>query len=414
MKHLIFATVLLSAPALYAQGGAQPAPAKPAAPAAAPAAAAPTPAEAANQIAFKFYGAGASQPGNVFFSPYSMYTAFSMAYEGAKGQTASEIASVFGYPAKPEDLRADAKRLSRRLAAAAKGAEFTQANSFWVQRGYNFLPAYINTLKSAYAGEARNADFRMHTEAARTEINKWTAGKTKQKIQELFPADSLTALTRLVLVNAVYFKGMWAAPFKKDMTFEADFTKTGGEKVKAQMMTAPGTRDAEYAENDDYQALRLPYKGGGLSMLLLLPREGKTTADLEKGLDAAKLAEIRKGLAQEKVRVFLPKFSFSSGFKLNDALAGLGMPTAFTDKADFSGMDGSKGLYIQNAFHKAFVEVSEEGTEAAAATGVAMGLKSMPMDMLVFRANRPFLFFIEDPKNGLLLFMGRVDDPTKK
>ena len=408
MKHLIFATALLSAPALHAQGGGAPDAAKPAAPAA-PA----TPAAAANRIAFTFYGAEAAKPGNVFFSPYSMYTAFSMAYEGARGQTASEIASVFGYPAKPAELRAAARSLKRSVAAAAKGAEFTQANSFWVQKGYNFLPDYVKTLKTSYSGESRTADFRMHTEAARAEINKWTAVKTNQRIKELFPADSLTALTRLVLVNAVYFKGLWQTPFKKDMTFEADFTKTGGEKVKAQMMSAPGTRDAEYAETDEYQAVRLPYKGGGLSMLALLPREGKTTADLEKGLDAAKLDGIRKSLAKEKVRVFLPKFSFSSGFKLNDDLAGLGMPTAFTDKADFSGMDGSKGLYIQNAFHKAFVEVSEEGTEAAAATGVAMGLKSMPMDMLVFRADRPFLFFIEDHKSGLLLFMGRLEDPAK-
>ncbi len=407
MKHLIFAAALLSAPELYAQAGGPDAP-KPAAPAPA---AAPTPAETANRIAFKFYGAEAAKPGNVFFSPYSMYTAFSMAYEGAKGRTAEEIASVFGYPAAPEALRADAAKLRRGLAAAAKGSEFTQANAFWVQRGYNFLPGYIKTLRTAYGGEVRNADFRMRTEAARAEINKWTAARTQQKIRELFPADSLTALTRLVLVNAVYFKGLWAAPFKKDMTFEADFTKTGGEKVKAKMMTAPGTREAEYAETGDYQALRLPYKGGGLAMLLLLPREGKTTADLEKGLDAARLAQIRGGLAREKVRVFLPKFSFSSGFKLNDALAGLGMPTAFTDKADFSGMDGSKGLYIQSAVHKAFVEVSEEGTEAAAATGVGMGLKSMPMDLLVFRANRPFLFFIEEPKSGLLLFMGRLENP---
>jgi len=343
-----------------------------------------------------------------------MYTAFAMTYEGAKGDTASEIASVFGYPAKTEDLRAAAALQKKNLAAAAKDAEFTQANSFWMQKGYNFLPAYLRVLRRFYSGDGMNADFRGRTEVARKDINSWTAGKTKGRIKELFPADSLDALTRLVLVNAVYFKGAWQTPFKKDMTFETDFTKTGGEKVKVNMMSAPGTRDAEYAENDDFQAVRLAYKGGGLSMLVLLPREGRSPADLEKGLDAARLDEIRKSLGKEKVRVFLPKFSFSSGFKLNAALAGLGMPTAFTEKADFSGMDGTKSLYIQNAFHKAFVEVSEEGTEAAAATGVAMGLKSMPMGIMTFRANRPFLFFIEDPKSGLLLFMGRMEDPSKK
>lgn len=397
MKRIIFTAALLaSAGQLQAAGEA------------------PAPAAAANTIAFKFYSAEAAKPGNIFFSPYSMYTAFSMAYEGAKGNTAGEIASVFSYPAKPEELRSAAAGLKKSLAAAAAGAEFTQANSFWAQKGYKFLPAYLKTLKTVYGAEARNADFLGATEKARGEINAWTAGKTKGKIKELFPADSLTALTRLVLVNAVYFKGQWKAPFKKDMTFEADFTRAGGDKVKASMMAAPGTRDADYAENEEFQALRLPYKGGGLSMLVLLPKPEKTVADLEKGLDAAKLDGIRKSLAAEKVKVFLPKFSFSAGFKLNDALAGLGMPTAFTDKADFSGMNGRKDLYIQNAFHKAFVEVSEEGTEAAAATGVAMGLKSMPMDLLVFRADRPFLFFIEDTKSGLLLFMGRMEDPSKK
>jgi serpin B len=392
MKYILCAAALFSAGSLSAAGAAAD----------------------ANQIAFKFYGAEAAKPGNVFFSPYSMYTAFAMTYEGAKGQTATELASVFGYPADTAALRASAAGLKKSLAAASKGAEFTQANSFWMQKGYNFLPGYLQALKKFYAGEGKSADFRGRTEVARKDINAWTAARTGNKIKELFPADSLDALTRLVLVNAVYFKGAWQQPFKKDMTFEADFTKTGGEKVKAQMMSAPGTRDAGYTENDDFQAVRLPYKGGGLSMLVLLPREGKSPADLEKGLDGARLDEIRKSLNTEKVRVFLPKFSFSSGFKLNSALAGLGMPTAFTEQADFSGMNGQKSLYIQNAFHKAFVEVSEEGTEAAAATGVAMGLKSMPMGMLTFRANRPFLFFIEDPKSGLLLFMGRMEDPTKK
>ncbi|MDD2803945.1 MAG: serpin family protein [Elusimicrobiales bacterium] len=392
MKYILCAAALLSAGGLRAAD----APADP------------------NQIAFKFYAAEAAKPGNVFFSPYSMYTAFAMTYEGAKGDTASEIASVFGYPAAAGDLRAAAARQKKALAAAARDAEFTQANSFWMQKGYNFLPDYLRALKKFYSGEGKNTDFRGRTEAARKDINSWTAAKTKGRIKELFPADSLDALTRLVLVNAVYFKGAWQTPFKKDMTFEADFTKTGGEKVKVSMMSAPGTRDAEYTENDEFQAVRLAYKGGGLAMLVLLPREGKSPADLEKGLDGAKLDEIRKSLGKEKVRVFLPKFSFSSGFKLNAALAGLGMPTAFTEKADFSGMDGTKSLYIQNAFHKAFVEVSEEGTEAAAATGVAMGLKSMPMGIMTFRANRPFLFFIEDPKSGLLLFMGRMEDPSKK
>lgn len=375
-------------------------------------AAGPAPAARANAIAFKFYAREAARPGNIFFSPYSLHTAFSMAYTGARGKTKEELASVFSFPEKPLDLRGELDSLKKDLAAAAKGAEFSQANSFWSQKGYKFLPAYTRSLRAHYGAEAREADFQAKTEEARGEINGWTEKQTQGKIKDLFPKGALNPLSRLVLVNAVYFKGSWLESFSRDMTAEADFTKTGGEKVKVKMMAAPGTRHAEYSENDELQALRLPYKGGGLSMLVLLPREGKNLADTEKGLTAEKLDAIRKGLEKQKVKVFLPKFTFSAGYTLNEALADLGMPAAFTEgAADFSGMDGTNKLYIQTAFHKAFVEVNEEGTEAAAATGIAMGVKSMAMDFFRFRADRPFLFFIEDSGTGLILFMGRVEEP---
>lgn len=374
-----------------------------------------TPAARANAIAFKFYAREAARPGNVFFSPYSIQTAFAMVYEGARGKTAGEIASVFEFQEKTADLRSSLGVLKKDLAAAAKGAEFNQANSFWAQKDYKFLPAYLKTLRSSYGAEARQVNFKTKAEEARGEINGWTEKQTKGKIKDLFPEGSLDPLSRLVLVNAVYFKGTWQEPFKKEMTADADFTKAGGEKVKVKMMAASGTRKAEYSENEELQVLRMPYKGGGLSMLALLPRAGKSLAETEKLMTGEKLESIRKGLAEQKVKVFLPKFTFSSGFILNDALAELGMPTAFGLGADFSGMDGTDKLYIQKAFHKAFVEVNEEGTEAAAATGVAMGVKSMPaFDFAVFRADRPFLFLIEDSKSGLILFMGRMEDPEKQ
>jgi len=372
------------------------------------------PAARANAIAFKFYGKEAAKPGNLFFSPYSMYTAFAMAYEGAKGKTAEEIAATFDFQAKPAELRASLTALRKDLALAAKEAEFKQANSFWAQENYKFLPAYLKTLRVTYGAEARQVNFSTKAEDARAAINGWTEKQTKGKIKDLFPEGAINSLSRLVLVNAVYFKGKWQEPFKKEMTSDADFTKTDGSRIKVKMMSSGGTREASYSENDDLQALRLPYKGGGLSMLLLLPKAGKSLADMEKGLSAEKLDALRSGLEEQKVKVFLPRFTFSSGFSLNGTLADLGMPTAFTDAADFSGMTGKKDLYIQAAVHKAFVEVNEEGTEAAAATGISMGLKSAAFDFLVFRANRPFLFFIEDPKSGLLLFMGRVEDPTKE
>ncbi len=373
------------------------------------------PAARANAIAFKFYSKAAARPGNIFFSPYSIHTAFAMVYAGARGKTAQEIASVFSFLPGPLDQRASLESLDKDLAEAAKGSDFTQANSFWAQEDYKFRPAFIKTLRAHYKAEAREVNFAARTEEARAEINSWTGKQTKGKIKELFPKGALNPLSRLVLVNAVYFKGTWLETFSKEMTEEADFTKTGGDKVKVKMMTAPGTRKAEYSESEELQALRLPYQGGSLSMLVLLPREGKTLGETEKALTAEKLEAIRKGLEKKKVKVFLPRFTFSSGFTLNDTLSELGMPAAFTEgAADFSGMDGTNKLYIQTAFHKAFVEVNEEGTEAAAATGVAMGVKSMAFDFYRFRADRPFLFFIEDAKTGLILFMGRMAEPKSE
>ncbi len=374
----------------------------------------PGPAFRANTIAFEFYGREALKPGNIFFSPYSMYTAFAMAYEGAKGKTAEEISSVFAFRAAPADVWAELAKLNKDLASAARDAEFKQANSFWAQQDYKFLPAYLKTLRARYGAEARQADFRTRPEEARTAINGWTEEKTKGKIKDLFPKGAINPLSRLVLVNAVYFKGKWQEPFKKEMTREANFTKADGSTITVKMMNSGGTRDAFYSENDYLQALRLPYKGGGLALLALLPKAGKNLSEVEKGLSGEKLEAIRAGLGEQKVKVFLPRFTFSSGFNLNGSLAELGMPTAFTDTADFSGMDGKKDLYVQTAVQKAFVEVNEEGTEAAAATGISMAFKSMAPDFAVFRADRPFLFFIEDPRTGLILFMGRVEDPTRQ
>ncbi|HAT71588.1 MAG TPA: hypothetical protein DCS63_02095 [Elusimicrobia bacterium] len=370
-----------------------------------------TPAARANAIAFKFYSAQAGQPGNLFFSPYSLHTAFAMAYEGAKGATAKEMAAVFSFPAAPA-LRAGIGALEKDVKEAARGADFAQANSFWAQEGYRFLPAYEGLLTTKYKAEARAANFKTAAEVSRRAINAWTEERTKGKIKDLFKEGALTPLTRLVLVNAVYFKGAWLRRFTKEMTGEADFTRSDGEKVKAQMMTFSGQVSLPYGETDAFQVLRLPYGGGSLAMLLALPKDGQTLRDAEKTLGPALLEELRAALGEQKVKVFLPRFTFSSGFDLNTVLPALGMPLAFTDAADFSGMDGTRNLYIQRAVHKAFVEVNEEGTEAAAATGVAMGLKSISFSP-VFRADRPFLFFIEDKKTGLILFMGRVEDPAK-
>ncbi|MCM2268311.1 MAG: serpin family protein [Elusimicrobiales bacterium] len=371
------------------------------------------PAARSNAIAFKFYAGQAAGPGNLFFSPYSLHTAFSMAYEGAKGPTAAQIAAVFAFPADAKKLRANAAALRQALDEAAKGADFTQANAFWAEQTYKFLPAYTGTLALHYNAEARGANFKTAPEVARRAINAWTAERTKGKIPELFAPKALTPLTRLVLVNAVYFKGTWAQPFAKALTGTADFTKTDGKKVRVQMMGFSGAKELEYGETGDLQLLRLPYSGGKLAMLLALPKDDKKLSEVFAGFSESKLAELRAALVSQKTRVFLPRFTFSSGFNLNAALEKLGMPLAFSDAADFSGMDGTRRLFIQQAVHKAFVEVNEDGTEAAAATGIAVGAKSAAgFNFALFRADRPFFFLIEDVKSGLVLFMGKVEDPT--
>lgn len=366
----------------------------------------------ANAIAFKFY-AKAPATGNLFFSPYSINSAFAMTHEGAAGPTAEEMQKVFNFNPDKAAGRAEYEALAKEVAAAAAGSEFVQANSYWAQNDYKFLPDYLKTVTGVYAAEARAADFKTAAETARKEINAWTAEKTKGRIKELFPQGALDALTRLVLVNAVYFKGTWETAFPKNMTAPGNFTLRAGAVLKVPLMTYPKNRDFEYGETAGLQTLRLPYKGGSLAMLIALPADKKAFAAFEKSLSQAKLDELRRSLSTQKVKVFLPRFTFSSAFSLNGTLGALGMPTAFTDAADFSGMDGTRKLYIQKALHKAFVEVNEEGTEAAAATGVAMGIKSMDFDFALFRADRPFVFFIEDTKSGAVLFMGRVDNPLK-
>lgn len=371
-------------------------------------------ADRANAVAFKFYAKEAAKPANLFFSPYSLRSAFAMAYEGAKGPTAAQLASVFSFPPQAKDLRASLKTLNDGLDAAAKGAQLLQANAFWADQDYKFLPAYTGALTRHYRAEAKPANFKTAAEVARRAINAWTEERTKGRITDLFPEGALNALTRLVLVNAVYFKGTWAQPFTKGLTGKADFTRGDGKKLRVEMMSFSGTRDLQYGETDAFQLVRLPYAGGGLAMLVALPKDGKSLADAAAGLSAARLAEMRAVLAEQKTKVFLPRFSFGTGFDLNGTLSGLGMPLAFTDAANFSGMDGSRRLYIQKAVHKAFVEVNEDGTEAAAATGIAVGVKSASFGFALLRADRPFLFLIEDVKSGLILFLGKVEDPTAK
>jgi len=364
-------------------------------------------------FALDLYGQLRAKPGNLFFSPYSISTALAMTYAGARGETENQMSKVLHFDKDQKPLHAAFGQLQLQLAQAGeqKGLELNIANALWSQKGHPFLPAFLDIAKSEYQANIAKADFKTAADAARDEINHWVAQKTKDKIQDILPPGSLDDLTRLVLANAVYFKGAWAKPYNEAETSTQSFHLSASRQTDVPLMHHIDS--VRYMENNEFQAVELPYAGGALAMVILLPRQAEGCAQLEDRLTPALLSGAFKEMKQQKVVIFLPRFKLESSFKLNDTLAHMGMPDAFTG-ADFSGMDGTKNLLISGVFHKAWGEVNEQGTEAAAATAVVMGLRALPREPApppVFRADHPFVFFIRDTRSESLLFLGRLSDP---
>ena len=265
-----------------------------------------------------------------------------------------------------------------------------------------------------YGAELARLDFTQAAEASRKTINRWVEEQTENKILDLIPAGAITGESKLVLTNAVYFKGDWSKPFDTKLTKDEDFKLSSSQTVKTPLMNKQG--NFLYAAVDGLQVLELPYGDKSLSMVVLLPDEVAGLADLEARLSFDRLRQWTTGLRSQEVIVCLPKFKTTAFFRLNDVLRGMGMPSAFDPRsADFSGMTGGKDLFISQVVHKAFVDVNEEGTEAAAATGVIMAPTAMPVrkPKPVFRADHPFVFLIRDNRNGVILFLGRLTDPSK-
>ncbi len=366
-------------------------------------------------FAMDLYAQLRTQDGNLFFSPHSLSSALAMTYAGARGNTAAEMEKALRFSGGQEGTYAAFEALQKRLdAAQARGeVQLAVANSLWPQQGYPFLPEFLALAKERHDAGITPLDYAGDTEGARRTINGWVEGKTRGKIRDLIAPGNLDSLTRMVLVNAIYFKGSWASRFDAARTAEGDFHMAADSTAKVPMMEQ--TRKFPLAETDDGQVLKLPYAGGDLSMLVALPREKEGLAALEARLTPEVLAAWRADLREREVRVILPKFKMTWGAAtLNGVLKALGMADAFDEgRADFSGMDGRMGwLYIGLVLHKAFVEVNEEGTEATAATAVAMKAKGMPRPPVEFRADHPFLFLIQEEETGAILFMGRLADPT--
>ncbi len=381
-----------------------------------------------NEFAFDLYAKLRNKEGNLFFSPYSISTALALTYCGARGQTETQMAGVLNFPffAKPgpaisSKLKSDRQKFASAFGKIIKdmnsrgekgGYELRIANALWGQKDYDFLEEYTKLIKNNFDGQLNEVDFIRATEAARKTINKWVEKKTNKKITNLIQKGVLDSMTRLVLTNAIYFKGNWARQFKKDKTKDAPFTLDDGEKIETAMMNQ--TAEFGYMETASFQGLDLPYVDDELSMIILLPKKNDDLDELEKTLTVENLSKWLKKLYKREVVVSAPKFKMTSQFSLASVLKSMGMTDAFSSNANFSGMNGRKDLFISAVIHKAYVDVNEEGTEAAAATGVTMKLTSVgPSRIPVFRADHPFLFLIRDNHTGSILFIGRVMNPKE-
>lgn len=376
-----------------------------------------------NEFGLDLYAKLKGKEGNLFFSPYSISTALAMTYAGARGETAKQMAEVMHFDLEQKKLHpAFAKIINDLNARGEKGNyKLSVANSLWGQEGYKFLKDFIDLLNKSYGAGLFLVNFKKAAEEARLKINAWAEEKTNNKIKNLIPQKALNKYARLVLVNAIYFKGNWASQFNNENTKEMPFRVKPEKEITVPMMYQ--RQEYKYLEEDNVQVLEMPYVGEELSMVILLPKATDGLKELEDLLTIKKLDKWCKSLYKEEVNVYLPKFKMTYEFTLKDILMAMGMKDAFIPKpneppiiepyANFLGMGGTRDLYISEGFHKAFVEVNEEGTEAAAVTAIVVCTsEEVPPPPIVFCADHPFLFLIKDNKSGSILFMGRVVNPT--
>jgi len=368
-------------------------------------------------FAFDLFQALRRGPGNLFLSPYSISLALAMTYGGARAETARQMAAVLHFSLSQTRLHpafnALDQELARREEAAAglgqgQGFRLDVANSIWGQNGFPFRADYLDLLADNYGAGLRLTDFISAPDNSRRTINRWVSQRTQGRIAELLPPGSINSLTRLVLANAIYFRASWNDPFETARTSPGLFTLLGGAQVSVSMMRQ--TAQFRHAAAADWAAVELPYLGRQVAMILIVPAPGRFES-FQAGLTAGRAAQIIAALRTKQVDLTLPRFTFRSSFSLRPTLAGLGMPLAFSSRADFRGMADSDELFISDVFHKGFVAVNEAGTEAAAATGVVVGITATPQraELVV---NRPFFFLIRDNPTGSILFFGRVLNPA--
>nr|XP_020761262.1 serpin B3-like [Odocoileus virginianus texanus] len=368
-----------------------------------------------------------SEKENIFLSPFSISSALAMTYLGARENTASEMQKVLHFSKitentrgatndrveKPGNVHHHFQKLLMELKKSTDAYELSVANRLYGEKEFPFLQEYMDNVKKFYLASVVSADFKNAAEESRKLINSWVESQTNEKIKDLFPKDSLNSSTVLVLVNAVYFKGQWNQKFNKESTVEEKFWLNKDTSKSVQMMKQ--TNHFNFVSLEDVQAkiLEIPYKGEELSMMVLLPNEVDGLQKVEDQLTAENLIEWTspQNMGKRQVDLYLPRFKVEDSYDLVPTLQALGMVDAFRDGvADFSGMTGRRDLVVSTVVHKSFVEVTEEGTEAAAATGVSVGVTSAPFHES-FRCNHPFLFLIKHIKTNSILFCGRVSSP---
>lgn len=365
-------------------------------------------------FAIDLYRTLSASEGNILFSPFSISSAMAMTWAGARGNTATEMASVLKFSLGQELLHPAFAELNSDLERAADSGAVALAiaNSLWLQQGYNLLDSYLDLTRRFYGTSVTPVDYVSRADAARSSINEWTASRTNNCIRDIIQPGMLDDQTRLVLVNAIYFKGSWDSLFRPNATRDGPFFVSSDRSISTPMMTK--TDKYQYGENDCLQILALPYKSGMLSLLVLLPKATDGLDEIERQLSPELLGDWKRCLREREVTVYLPKFRITYFLDLRQSLTSMGMFDAFDSRADFSGMsDGA--LFISNVLHEAFIDVSEEGTEAAAATAVVTswgGGRSI-YGGTEFHADHPFLFLIQENWTKSILFMGRVLDPSQ-
>lgn len=356
---------------------------------------------------YKQLASKSSSSGNIFYSPLSISAALSMALAGARNATAKQIADVLHVDS--EEVHKHFATFISKLSGFAPDVKLHVANRMYSEQTFPVQESYLAFLRDSYGTTIESVDFRTQYEKVRQQVNAWVEQATESKIRDLLPSGSVDDLTTLILVNAIYFKGLWNSQFNPKSTHSSTFLLDKKNKKEIDMMYQKNDYKMARSEELGVTALEIPYRGGKTSMLILLPIDVEGLSQVEERLTSQKLSEFMKTLhICSDVKLYLPKFKLEQAINLKDTLTAMGIAEFFTPSADFTGINASGKLMASEVFHKAFVEVNEEGTEAAAATGIAMMSYCMPVNDIRFVVDHPFIFIIRSHDPDVVLFMGSV------